>query len=284
VQAGFHQAVSLKVLETSPPASAGRADFIQAGGLHCFWGSSGSEGLQLSVVSDAAANYAARVAKLTGSGYQDDTLGDDSHVKCTVESGASRCAGDILVDGYWVAAVTTDTGATTAGAAFSAYGAVLAPIVDEIASAAPPRGAWVSPTLTDYDGRFLCGAPEYPAAVLISGTNGFTLTPAARDTATQGGLMSTRAGSTGCTWTLSSVTAVTFATLPGGAWAYERMADAGVGTPVESDFDGSLVVCGDRCITYISFLGALITVVMPQGLTVDEVPSHVQEFAAALGV
>ena len=62
------------------------------------------------------------------------------------------------------------------------------------------------------------------------------------------------------------------------------MADAGVGTPVESDFDGSLVVCGDRCITYISFLGSLITVVMPQGLTVEDVPIHVQEFAAALGV
>src|SRR4051812_21524187 len=94
VQAGFHATVAATITQDSPPPNASRVDFVQAGGLYCAWTGSGGTGLQLGVIPGAASNYAQRVAGLTGSGFHDDSLGDDSHVKCTIDGGSARCVGD----------------------------------------------------------------------------------------------------------------------------------------------------------------------------------------------
>lgn len=286
VQSGFAASVSPTFTESSAPTSAARADFLQAGGLFCAWGGSGGTGLTVGVIADAASNYAQRIAALTGSGFRDDTLGDDSHVKCTVDGGVAKCVGDVLVGDAWVSAVTTDRGGpSSASGALTAYERVVTPVVAAIRDAGPERGPWSSPTLTGEDGAYFCSSPYPMAELLLAGTNDASVKVASRNTATQNGLMSTRAGSIGCTWKIFTSDAATFTYLPGGAWAFSRMQAAGFATAVPSKFEGSRAVCDadGYCTMYISYSGGLLTARMATQTDLASLPVHLDSLATLLG-
>lgn len=133
------------------------ATLAQVGVLTCAWAPVGSvdfrSTLTITVLASADSDYAAASEYFTPG-------------PCQVDVAIYNCIGDVLVDGYWLQAYTysrDDVPERTLESATARWTEFLDSVQATLASAGPPRAAWVAPdsgfSLAYCDGR---ETTEYP--------------------------------------------------------------------------------------------------------------------------
>ena len=282
VQSHIVDAVTVKYDQHSVPVTASDVALADAGALRCVWGgayrtdSSYDDGLTLTVLPDAAAEYASWVAS----------------------GGSPGCTSNPCTDGGRLAGTTwfslslsdsTRPGGNSAN--LSADDTVLAAQVTDALAHLGPRGpAWIPPA-TAADGKRFCQPGEATRLANVFAVDPLKISFDDHPDPTANDLRSVAVGRGGlarCNWTIGDGQVV-ITTVPGGAWASTRMVTSPqsyypIGQTSAVTIAGTsdaVAGCGDGCEATFS-IGDSLYAIYAQTMDLQTFLPQVERFVSSM--